>query len=341
MPRIKGEGACIYHCVSRVVGRQFLLGEVEKEFLVALLRRLEAFHGCRILTYCVMSNHFHLLVEMPDPAEADTLGAGEILRRFAVLHGATQAEALREELDRAAAAGDGVRERETLVRLRRQMGELSVFMKQLKQRFSTWFNRREGRKGTLWEERFRSVLVEGDERAVSAVAAYIDLNPVRAGMVIRPEDYRWCGYGAAVAGEPRAREGIGRVHDRSPLVCGEGHEADWETSGSLYRLLLYCEGEAVEPPEGRGQGRRRGFAREEVEAEIARGGRLPLAAVLRTRVRYFSDGLVLGGAAFVEEVFERHRSSFGLRRKKGARAMRGADWGSLRVMRELRREVFG
>jgi len=63
-----------------------------------------------------------------------------------------------------------------------------------------------GRKGTLWKERFKSVLVEGDEKALMTVAAYIDLNPVRAGMVERVEDYRRCGDASAVAGNRWARK---------------------------------------------------------------------------------------------------------------------------------------
>jgi hypothetical protein len=53
-------------------------------------------------------------------------------------------------------------------------------------------------------ERFKSVLVE-DGEALRTMAAYIDLNPVRAGMVKDPKDYRWCGYGEAMGGGTAAR----------------------------------------------------------------------------------------------------------------------------------------
>jgi hypothetical protein len=52
--------------------------------------------------------------------------------------------------------------------------------------------------GTLWEGRFKSVLVEGTGQTLSTMAAYIDLNPVRAGIVKDPADYRWSGYAEAV-----------------------------------------------------------------------------------------------------------------------------------------------
>jgi len=63
------------------------------------------------------------------------------------------------------------------------------------------------------------------------------------------------------------------------------------------------------------------------------GGNLPLPAVLRCRVRYFTDGVVLGSSAFLEEFFEKRRAFFGPQRKSGARRMRGADWGGVRIHR--------
>ena len=60
-----GRRSGIYHCVSRVVDRQFVLGKEEKERFVQLMRLYERFCGVRVLSHCVMSNHFHLLVEVP------------------------------------------------------------------------------------------------------------------------------------------------------------------------------------------------------------------------------------------------------------------------------------
>ena len=81
-------------------------------------------------------------------------------------------------------------------------------MKELKHRFTKWFNKQTNRFGTLWAERFKSVLVEDSVEAVSAVAMYIDLNPVRAGMVEDPREYRFCGFAEAAAGGRAARRGL-------------------------------------------------------------------------------------------------------------------------------------
>ncbi len=79
------------------------------------------------------------------------------------------------------------------------MHSLSEFMKTLLQRFARWFNRVHERSGTLWEQRYKSVIVESGI-AARTMAACIELNPVRAGMVKDPADYRWSSYGEAIGG---------------------------------------------------------------------------------------------------------------------------------------------
>jgi hypothetical protein len=90
------------------------------------------------------------------------------------------------------------------------MHDLSQFMKTVLQRMTRWFNLCHQRKGTLWEERYKSVIVE-DGIAARTMAAYIDLNPVRAGMVSDPAEYRWSSYGEAVGGGAKGngRNGVG------------------------------------------------------------------------------------------------------------------------------------
>jgi REP element-mobilizing transposase RayT len=341
--RIRGEGLSYYHCLSRVVDRRFIFGDEEREFAVALMGKLEAFLGLRVVTYAVMSNHFHVLVEEPDRDQLPPLDRETLLRRLGFLYDGFTVESVRQELERAAATGSGVWEAEILARYQRRMGDVSIFMKEFKQRFTQWYNRRNGRKGTLWEERFKSLLVEGDEKALMTVAAYIDLNAVRAGMVERAEDYRWCGYASAVAGNRWAREGLGRILRHSSQVSGEDWEREWEATAPIYRLWLYDQGEApeVEHDEGGIGPVRRGFRSAEVEAERARAGKLPLRQVIRLRVRYLTDGAVLGAAAFVEKVFARHRERFGLKRRTGARPMEEADWEGLCVLRALKRDRIG
>jgi len=74
-------------------------------------------------------------------------------------------------------------------------GAVSKLMQSTGARYVRYVNRTTGRTGTLWEGRYRASLVESD-RHLLAACRYIDLNPVRAGLVARVSDYRWSGYGA-------------------------------------------------------------------------------------------------------------------------------------------------
>ena len=116
--RIRGEGKSYYHCISRVVDRQFVLKEEEKEHFVALMRKLEAFHGMRVVTYCIMSNHFHLLIEEPDRESVASLESETIFRRIGFLYDSFTVRTIQKEWERARAAGDAGWEEEILDRYR-------------------------------------------------------------------------------------------------------------------------------------------------------------------------------------------------------------------------------
>ena len=329
--RIKAEGAGYYHCMSRIIERRYLLGDVEKERLLNLMQRLAAFGGLQILAYCFLSNHFHVLAYVP--AKQD-VSDPELLRRLSYILPAWRLEQIAEQLKAYREQGLDRAAESLKARYTYRMHDISEFFKALKQRFSQYYNTREGRRGTLWEERFKSLLVEASEDALVTMAAYIDLNPVRAGLVNDPKDWRWSSYGAGTGGEAVAREGCIRLLESA----GMGR-LSWEKAQAVYRERLYVQGrEKGLDPEGRAI--RKGFKAEEVEEVLARGGRLPMEAVLRCRVRYFADGLALGSRGFLEGVFERYRGQFGKRRRDGARAMRYGEWGGLCTLRDLRVEVI-
>jgi len=334
----------VYHAVSRVVDRNFVFGPVEKEVFRSMVRRLEAFLEIRVLTYCLMSNHFHLLLEVPDPDSMAPLTADSLRRKLPQLY---QGEALVlaiDELDRATAHAEapaGSRQwlLEILARYQDRIGDLSVFCKELKARFTLWYNARNDRCGTLWEGRFKSVVVEGDEHALMTMAAYIELNPVRAGVVADPKDYRWCGYAEAVAGGTLARRNLSRMHSRTRAWTGRS--TGWRVVGPAYRVHLFGSGERREGDPGKADsGARRGISVEEVAHVIdCEKGALPAHELMRSRVRYFCEGTIFGCAEFVDGVVEQFRDRFSERRKSGARAMRGGNWGGLTTARDLRKAV--
>jgi hypothetical protein len=111
------------------------------------------------------------------------------------------------------------------------MGDLSIYMKELKQWISRAYNKEHDRKGTLWEERFWSCLLEDSAETLTSVAAYIDRNAVRAGIVERPEDYRWCGYAEAHAGHAAAQRTLASLF-RQP------EDMAWAETKERYDWLL-------------------------------------------------------------------------------------------------------
>jgi hypothetical protein len=109
----------------------------------------------------------------------------------------------------------------------------------------------------------------------------------------------------------------------------------WRHVSARYRVLLYAEGEERRAAYG-GHVVRKGIATAEVDKVLESNGKLPLPELLRCRVRYFTDGMAIGGKAFVEQVFNDNRGLFGPKRREGARKMRFGEWGGLRTARALR-----
>lgn len=341
------EKPAIYHCISRVVDRSFVLGNPEREHFRMFMRMQENFTGCRVLSYCIMSNHFHILLEVP-PMPEGGISDGELLKRLSATNTEAFVAVVAKELREARSQRREDRVAEIHSRFTYRMHSLSEFMKTLLQRFTRWFNRTHQRSGTLWEERYKSVIVESGI-AARTMAAYIDLNPVRAGMVSDPAEYRWSSYGEAVGGGPKgngkkAREGLVRA---CMSQQGAGFEAEkWKEVSRIYRrtMGLALGRKSCKADVEKGVVRLQMNTAEALEAK-ENGTMLPdlkMAAMLRHRVRYFTDGAVIGSKAFVNEAFLSARGRFTAKRKDGARRMKGsgaAAAGTLWSMRDLRVRV--
>lgn len=306
-----------YHCMSRTVAGEFLFGPAEKKVLRQRMLRLAEFCQIRIHTHTTLSNHFHLVLSVPEKVQLSDL---QLLRRLEGYYGAqhpkTQefARALQHPgpLLEALREGYGAR-----------MGDLAVFMKELKEGFSKWFNKVHERFGTLWAERFRSVLLPMVPGVLVYLAAYVDLNAVRAGLVGDPAAYEYCGYAEAVARAGPAREGLAN------LLPG----TNWEEQEGFYRAYLYRQGSwGKDSDQGLVDPAR-------VWEKLEQTGWVSVAEMLHLKVRALSEGLAVGWEGFVEGVFEEFRKQHCKKRTTGAWPLVGTDWGGLMCLKKFKQPV--
>ena len=311
--------------MSRTVNGAALFRDREKEILRKMLQQVADFSGVEVLTYCLMNNHFHVLVRVPVETN---ISDAELMRRYRVLYPqptayqAASASVMQRELESEGKDAAVIR-----AKLLARMGDVSAFMKTLKQRFSTWFNKTHDRYGPLWSDRFKSVLVEGGGNALQTMAAYIDLNPVRAGLVQDPKDYRFCGYAEAVAGRRKALRGL-------RFTIAGLYDTSAPEALAAYRSMLFGKGRA--PVAGRSQIDRQQALRELEDAQ----GYLPQTTLLHCRIRYFSEGAVLGSHEFVRSQTERWQRSVGRKYPAKPRMIKTTETDPIVIMKRCRGAVF-
>ena len=285
MPRIarmkvKGEPA-VYHVISRTTLDGFVLGDVEKDYLVNLIKHLSAVYFAEVLGFCAMGNHLHILVKMhPGGAFSDE----EIRKRFKLYYGDDQRRELMEG---------------QIPYFREKWSNLSEYIKEIKQGFSRFYNKLHDRKGYFWSDRFKSLIVDNGETLINCLA-YIDLNPVRAGIVKKPEKYRWCSLGYHV--QTNNKEGFLSL-DLGLMEFGVKDERE---RLRYYRRFVYEKGSL----KGVKKERQKDF-------EIGRVDRF------KYRTRYFSDSGVIGSKAYVERIYQTFKHHFTARREKRPKVIEG------------------
>ncbi|MGA0332428.1 MAG: transposase, partial [Kiritimatiellia bacterium] len=328
----KGLGYFV-HVTSRTRGQEFLLGDQEKRSFLLRMRQWSEFSGIGVLTHCLMSNHFHMLLWVP---EISSVSHEEIVSRLRGVWPEEKVEAWLETYAGVSAEKQKAMDQVLIDR----MGNLPAFMRVLKQSFSNWYNHRNDCRGTFWEGRYRSVVVEHNPLALMSVAAYIDLNPVRAAMVSDPMDYIWSGYGSACGGNQASQKGLEFLQkacrDISPsayLFYKKSHQtdtgpskdsSDWRSVVKSYRIWLYSKGEETTQTAGPLSKKplRKGIDPAKVYLEYLRNGNVPEARFLLQRWRCFSRGVGIGSPAFLEGLFRQYRTCFGPKRLKAGNACR-------------------
>ena len=201
----------VHHLVSRIAHRVYFLRESERMDFLEIVRRAAEFVGIRLLGWCIMGNHFHILAFLPSP---EMLDEREIVRRYGVLNGKNAVTAIEATFSQWRQEGEegGRRVEEWLARQLRRMYGVGSFMKIVKQWFTTEYNKRNAHRGTLWESVYFDRVVPQRESEMAKCLGYIHLNPIRAAASDRFDGYTWSSYAAFRRGDPTAVAGMRFVY---------------------------------------------------------------------------------------------------------------------------------
>jgi len=283
IPRIMiaGEPA-VYHVMSRTALDGYPLDDADKDFFVSQVVKLSKLYFAEVFGFCCMGNHFHLLVRM---WPGENYSNAELKQRLNDFYGE-----IRE-------FGDG-----QFPSFRQKLESLSEYVREIKLGFTRYYNKRYGRRGYFWGDRFKSVVVENGQTLINCLA-YIDLNPIRAGLVSRPEDYRWNSIGYHV-----------QTNNKGRFLSLDFGLKEFGVPGNKERLRRY-----------------RQFLYETGAMECGKGGRLDPSVVEREkrndfeltraqrfkyRTRYFTDSGIIGSKAFVSATYRKVKDVYGAKHDK-------------------------
>ena len=296
MPRtsrmiIKGEQA-VYHVMSRTALPSYPLGDIEKDFLLGLIKRMSRLYFTEILGFCLMGNHFHLLVKMlPESDFSDA----DVKKRCEASYGE-----------------DYVFPVDNMSYFRTKLGSLSEFVRDIKVNFTRYYNKRHNRRGYFWGDRFKSVIVDKGETLVNCLA-YIDLNPLRAGITKRPEQYRWNSIGYHM-----------QTNNQDKFLSTDFGFREFNVKSERervrrYRKYMYHAGSIDRPDKGKVKviDPRVFYKEKQKDFNITQASRL------RYRTRYFTDSGIIGSKEFVSKHYQQFKHLFQSKNEKVPKPIQG------------------
>ena len=202
---------------------------------------------------------------------------------------------------------------------RDKLSNLSEFVREIKVGFARYYNRCHNRRGYFWGDRFKSVIVENGETLINCLA-YIDLNPLRAGLVERPEQYRWnsLGYHIQTNNKDNFLSTDFGLKEFNPPPADKCLNSEKERI-KRYQRYVYESGALNQPEKGNARviedkvlakERRREFALSRIDR-------------FRYRTRYFTDSGIIGSKAFVAENYRRFKHLFYSKHEKKPKPIKG------------------
>lgn len=283
MPRVGrikyNENESWYHLYSRVAAHKgvYPLSEpLPMRWLIQTIEHFSAIYFCQVAAFCVMGNHYHLVVRFDGvrPVSREEL-RDRTLRMYPRRTSQMQIDGWSDE---------------DWEHYRQRLFDVSEYMRNIQAAFARWYNFTYQRRGRFWADRFKSVYLE-DKRAVLDCMLYVELNPVRAGIIERPEEW----HGSSLFFREMGKDGwlvslkafIDQPIEKRALreYCGR----------------LYYRGSV--PTKGGQQA----ISQEILDKEIARG--FATRGLYRKRLGYFVDGLAIGTEAFIRDQLSRLREN--------------------------------
>ena len=275
--KMVGKG-CYYHLMNRLAGyaHDYPFTDVDREYGMRLVARLAGYYLLEVISMCWMGNHFHIVLYAPSKDELPS--NKNIIERHNNYYNNRLDKMI--ELDDDLACGV----------VAEKMLDISHFMKNFQQAFVVYYNKAHKRRGHLWADRFKSVILDRIG-ALWAAVKYVELNPVRAELVDDPADYRhstwgwFCGSGK----HPFAKGFFKHMRHCSSLTDANCSMEELITAfrGELARTIAYEAGL---------------YGEELYEAiqKAKKGISMPLRYLRRTR--HWTDGGIIGSKKFIINV---------------------------------------
>ncbi|CAB1075950.1 hypothetical protein D1AOALGA4SA_3752 [Olavius algarvensis Delta 1 endosymbiont] len=196
--------------------------------------------------------------------------------------------------------------------LRMKLSSLSEFMREIKVNFARFYNRRHHRRGYFWGDRFKSVIVENGETLINCLA-YIDLNPLRAAIVDRPEDYRWNSLGYHL-----------QTNNRDNFLSTDFGLKEFNVKSKKERIRRYrryvYEAGSLNQPE---KGSVKVIEDKVLQKERNRKFELSKSDRFKYRTRYFTDSGIIGSKEFVSANYQRFKHLFYSMHEKKPKPIKG------------------
>lgn len=287
------------HCHSDFNGpwEPFTLAEREK--FLELLHSCADFAEIEIVAFAIHPASFDIVVDTPRQIE---LSRQEMLTRLEKVTAPAQFELNQRDLR----ANDPA----AWTRLSARFGNVSAFIKQLKQLVTSSYHRGHGSSGTLWNSRFNITYVQAGHTS-RILSAWLDHAAVRTGETTCADQDRFSTFGRAVAGDERARAMIAKLFEP------EDGSQSWMEIAKTYHTFIQADAVTTRTPRS-----------------INGVPRLTRSQLLLTQVPHFRGGLAFGNEAFVENFYQLNSHEFGPRRKRGGHLLAGQNDPNLWTIRQ-------